>query len=1070
MPRTLPIPASRLAARLLITALAYFVVGHACAQLASPLDNASPLYLAAGVALACVLGWGPLMAAGVALGGMGVMLAMAWPDLQGPRTGALLLNALVSALGGAFQALVGAALVRRFVSQPLELDRAGDVVRFLFIAGPVSGTVNALLSVASMVGLGLLPPALGLSTGLTWWAGDTLGALVGTPMVLAFVGQPADVWRPRRWTVGVPLAFTALLLVAGITQIQRWDAQRAQAVVGRDASLIGNNVMLRLRGHLDALEALRGLLLASEQVSRAEFDRAAQPWLEQLPDVIALGWQERLSAQEVPAFEARQRDAGLTGFKVFNRSGSPLLPGEDLLVTRYVAPMAGNAPALGLNVLSSPGRESVQRSRRLDRPVASPSFRLLQETGSQLAIVIYRALYDGTPATEAQRLAATRGMLFLALRLDDTLLAVGEGAPAYIRSCLVDVTPGGRAAVRLAGPARCEHDSGGPLGRTVIPLTFAERRWELRVWAHDPVPLIAGVANTWLFAVTGVMFAAALGALLLVMTGRTRRTEEAVLERTRQLEVQIAERLHTERALRGSEQRLRGIFDNVPIGVVYTDLTGLIQQANPGLCALIGVPESQLVGRPLGSLARVQDRAAQQALFQRVLLEQAGPRALDLRYPTASGVERTVRLRLSLLHEGGAGAASPQGLVGVIEDVTERVQLEEAQRARETAEAANRAKNEFLSRMSHELRTPLNAMLGFAQLMELDTESQLPNRQRGWVEQIQRAGWHLLEMINDVLDLSRIDSGTLRLLPQPLDAHEAVEAARLLVEAESRRRGIRLACPAPGERGPRVMADPTRLKQILTNLLSNAIKYNRDGGGVRVRLRTVGEDQLAIDVADDGLGMSPAQLAELFQPFNRLGRERSAVEGTGIGLVISRRLAELMGGTLQARSVEGQGSVFTLTLPLAPEGDTFSSTLQDAAPADAPLYRPRRVLYIEDNAVNAEVMRGVFAQRPQVRLDVRATAEEGMALLAACPPGDLPNLLLLDMHLPDGDGLTLLTRLKADPHTAQMPVVIVSADVSAGLMDAASRAGALAYLAKPVNVGELLRLVDGLLEPAETRY
>ncbi|MCH2240788.1 MAG: CHASE domain-containing protein, partial [Aquabacterium sp.] len=972
---------------------------------------------------------------------------------------------------GAFQALVGAALLRRFVSRPLALDQPGDVARFLLIAGPVAGTVNALLSTASMVGLGLLPPALGLSTGLTWWAGDTLGALVGTPMVLAFVGQPADIWRPRRWTVGVPLAFTALLLVAGITQIQRWDAQRAQAVVSRDANLIGNNVSLRLRGYLDALEAMSGVMLASDEVSRDGFARAAQPWLAQLPDVTALGWQERMSADEVPAFESRQRDEGLTGFKVYNRSGAPLLPGEDLIVTRYVVPMAGNVPALGLNSQSSPGRDAVQRARRLDRPVASPAFRLVQETGERLGIVIYRAVYRGTPTTEPQRIAATRGTVFLALRLDDTLLALGEGSPAYMRTCLVDVTPGsGAAAVRLAGEPYCEAHDGGPLGMTVIPLSFAERRWELRVWAYDPVPLIAGVANTWLFAVTGVMFAAALGALLLVMTGRTRRTEEAVLERTRQLEVQIAERLHTERALRASEQRLRGIFDNVPIGVVYTDLTGLIQQANPGLCALIGVPESALVGRPLDTLARAQDRAAQQALFQRVLLDQPGATALDLRYPTASGAERTVRLRLSLLHEGGPGTASPQGLVGVIEDVTERVQLEEAQRARETAEAANRAKNEFLSRMSHELRTPLNAMLGFAQLMELDTEAQLPNRQRGWVEQIQRAGWHLLEMINDVLDLSRIDSGTLRLLPQPLDAHEAVEAARVLVEPEARRRSIHLECPPAGQRGPRVLADPTRLKQILINLLSNAIKYNRDGGGVRVRLRAAGEEQLAIDVADDGLGMSPAQLAELFQPFNRLGRERSAVEGTGIGLVISRRLAELMGGTLQARSVEGQGSVFTLILPTAPEAETFSPTLQDTAAAELPMYRPRRVLYIEDNAVNAEVMRGIFAQRPQVRLDVRATAEEGLALLAACPPGDLPNLLLLDMHLPDGDGLGVLARLKADPHTADLPVVVVSADVSAGLMDAARRAGALDYLAKPVNVAQLLRLVDGLLEPAETRY
>ena len=1070
MDRNASSSASRLAVRLLITAAVYFAVGWACNLLASPVDNVSPLYLAAGVGLACVVGWGEVMAVGVALGGLAVMLALSWPELGGDAHGALLLNAVVSSLGGALQALLGAALLRRFVSRPLALDQPGDVARFLFIAGPVSGVVNALLSTASMVGLGLVPRSLGWSTGLTWWAGDTLGALVATPMVLAFVGQPADIWRPRRWTVGVPLALTALLLVAGVRQIQHWDAQRAQAVVSRDASLISTNVMLRLHAHLDALEAMRGLYIASEDVSRDEFQRAAGIWLSHLPDIKALGWQERISASDVTEFEKRQRDAGITGYRIYNRGGSPVLPQEDVLATRFVVPMAGNAAALGLNALSGPGRDAVQRARRLDRPVASPAFRLVQETGDQMGIVIYRAVYRGQPASESARLAATQGTVFLALRLDDTLANLGKGAPPYMRACLVDVTPGGQAAMRLGGQPGCEAHTGGALGLTVMPVNFAERRWELRVWAHDPVPIIAGVANTWLFAVTGVMFAAALAALLLVITGRTRRTEQAVHERTRQLQVQISERLHTERALRASEQRLRSIFDTVPIGIVYTDLGGAIQQVNPSLCALIGVPAEGLVGRPLDRLARRSDRPAQQALFQRVLLGQPGGRALELRYPTANGDERIVRLRLSLLQEAGADAPGPQGMVGVIEDVTERVQLEEAQRARESAEAANRAKNEFLSRMSHELRTPLNAMLGFAQLIELDTEAQLPPRQRSWVEQIQRAGWHLLEMINDVLDLSRIDAGTMRLLPQPLDAHEAIETARVLVEPQARRRNVTLEGPDAGQPGPRMLADPTRLKQILTNLLSNAIKYNRDGGGVRIRVRPDGPDRIAIDVADDGLGMSPAQLAELFQPFNRLGRERSAVEGTGIGLVISRRLAELMGGTLQARSIEGQGSVFTLTLPAAPDAETFSSTLQDEATAQPADYRPRRVLYIEDNAVNAEVMRGIFAQRPQVRLDVAATAAEGLALLSACPPRELPNLVLLDMHLPDGDGLGVLQRLKADPHTAELPVVIVSADAGGGLMEAAARAGAQAYLAKPVNVAELLRLVDDLLEPAETRY
>jgi CheY-like chemotaxis protein/two-component sensor histidine kinase len=366
--------------------------------------------------------------------------------------------------------------------------------------------------------------------------------------------------------------------------------------------------------------------------------------------------------------------------------------------------------------------------------------------------------------------------------------------------------------------------------------------------------------------------------------------------------------------------------------------------------------------------------------------------------------------------------------------------------------------------MSHELRTPLNAMLGFAQLLELDQRQPLSPAQKPWVGQIQQAGWHLLEMINDVLDLSRIESGNLRLQSDQIDCAKVIAETVSLVEADAARRGIRITTAVEPDAAT-VLGDTTRVKQILTNLLTNAVKYNVDGGRIQVSARRRGEDAAEIAVIDTGLGMSAEQLAGLFQPFNRLGRERSAQPGTGIGLVISKRLAELMGGALAAASEPGEGTAFTLILPRVADPDTVASDLSGLGAAE-PEYHQRVVHYVEDNETNVEVMRGVLAQRPQVRLEVSLTGLDGLARIRT----SAPDLVLLDMHLPDIQGMELLRHLKDDPATAHIPVVIVSADALSGQIDEALAAGAVRYLTKPVGVAELLEVVDRLLDSVETRY
>jgi CheY-like chemotaxis protein len=257
------------------------------------------------------------------------------------------------------------------------------------------------------------------------------------------------------------------------------------------------------------------------------------------------------------------------------------------------------------------------------------------------------------------------------------------------------------------------------------------------------------------------------------------------------------------------------------------------------------------------------------------------------------------------------------------------------------------------------------------------------------------------------------------------------------------------------------------VKQILTNLLSNAIKYNRDGGEVRIGTQVVeapGAPQLELTVTDTGLGMSPQQLASLFQPFNRLGRERSGAEGTGIGLVIAKLLAERHGGSLEASSEAGKGSTFRLLLPLTAEKrlDSVAGALDEQEVH----YNRRHVLYIEDNEINVEVMRGMLAQRPQIHLDVATTGLDGLAAVRTAPP----DLILLDMNLPDISGMALLQHLQADERTAGIPVVVVSADALQAQIDATLEAGAARYLTKPLSVGETLAVIDEELAQLVTRF
>lgn len=350
-------------------------------------------------------------------------------------------------------------------------------------------------------------------------------------------------------------------------------------------------------------------------------------------------------------------------------------------------------------------------------------------------------------------------------------------------------------------------------------------------------------------------------------------------------------------------QRLSDTLEHMGDGFMALDHGGHVVHLNTQAERLLGRPRDSLLGERLHDV--FGDREVQplaQACQQAQALQQSNSLLLPL-----MDAQRWLEVDL---HPAEWGVAL------YFRDVSEAQRLREAQAAKLVAESANRAKTEFLSRMSHELRTPLNAVLGFAQLLRMDA-NQLSSRHAGMVAHIEDAGQHLLAMISDVLDLSRIESGTLSVQPATIDAQEVGQRCITMLGALAERKQVQLCTEVQGQADTRVLADPTRLQQVLLNLLSNGVKYNRPGGSVTLRMESMASDHLRITVQDNGPGLTPEQTAHLFEPFNRLGQEHGIEAGTGIGLVITQRIVGLMGSTLQAACIEGQGCSFWFELPTA---------------------------------------------------------------------------------------------------------------------------------------------------------
>jgi signal transduction histidine kinase/ActR/RegA family two-component response regulator len=520
------------------------------------------------------------------------------------------------------------------------------------------------------------------------------------------------------------------------------------------------------------------------------------------------------------------------------------------------------------------------------------------------------------------------------------------------------------------------------------------------------------------------------------------------------------------------------ILTSANFSIIATDEKGIIQLFNVGAERMLGYTAAEVVNKINPS--DIHDPREVTARAQELSLELATPIApgfealafkasrgiediYDLTYIRKDGSRFPASVSITALRND-YGDVIGYLLIGTDNSARKRAESE-LNEAMDVVEKANRAKTDFLSAMSHELRTPLNAVLGFAQLMETGTPAPTPSQKRN-LDQILKAGWYLLELINEILDLALIESGKVTLSREPVSLSEVMMECRAMVEAQAHKRGIGMKFPR-FETLYFVQADRTRVKQVLINLLFNAIKYNRPGGTVTVEFTLSAPDSIRVSVRDTGAGLAAEQVAQLFQPFNRLGKEASAEEGTGIGLVVTKRLVELMGGTIGVDSEVGVGSAFWVELSLTSAPQFALREAEGPAPVQ-PLMQPgaplRTLLYVEDNPANLELVEQLIARRPDLRLLSAADANLGIEFARAYQP----EVILMDINLPGMSGIAAMKILREDPSTAHIPIIALSANAVPRDIEKALEAGFFNYLTKPIKVDKFMDALDAALKVAST--
>jgi PAS domain S-box-containing protein len=734
-------------------------------------------------------------------------------------------------------------------------------------------------------------------------------------------------------------------------------------------------------------------------------------------------------AGRVAAARGRARLAWLSGGSVAMGSGIWSMHFVAMLAFHLPVAISYDVPLVGLSFLAAVGASAFALFVSGQSNVGK--FRLLA-AGCCLGLAVVTMHYTGMAAVRVPAQLVYDPTLVAA----SVLIAITAATVALALFLWLSNDTTSRARTLRAGAA------------VLMGFAIAGMHYTAMAAAHfTDVGTATPRSSVWLLGTTGLAVPVVMGAFVIL----TLTVAGTITDRW------VRAKLSSAEALRESEERYRSVVSEIDEVIFRTDAAGRWTFLNTAWTQITGFTVEETLGTTVQSRIYMEDLACATSDYQGLVDGSSDYCRHEARFVTKNGCSRWVEVHARATRDQHGALV---GTAGVIRDVTERRRAEAALRAaREAAEAASRAKSEFLSRMSHELRTPLNAILGFGQLMELEATNpaQVEN-----ADHILKAGRHLLALINEVLDITGIEAGRLHISAEAVRVAEVVDEVVGLIGPLTTARGVTLSVDRHRIADQYVRADRQRLKQVLLNLVANAVKYNRANGTAVLSFENDGDGLARIIVSDTGSGIAPENVTRLFTPFDRLGAEATGVEGTGLGLALSKRLAEAMAGTIGVQSTVDVGSRFWIELPHAESPLSLLSASPDLVGVEQPVVAGRRhkVLYVEDNLSNLTLVQ--LNLEPRGDINLIPAMQGGLALELART--HRPDLILLDLHLPDIHGEEVLRQLRQMPDCRDIPVIVLSADATPGQIDRLVASGAHAYITKPLDVRPFVSTLSQVLD------
>jgi PAS domain S-box-containing protein len=1055
---------------IIVMAVAYVVFAKLSYFSTVPPGYASAIWPPTGIALAGVLIYGKRIWPGVWLGSFIVNGLI--PELTGSVTELFitLMLTLVISTGATLQAFVGAYWLKRYAGYPSGLKDEKSVLLFLLYGGVLSALINSTLSVAMLVATGKTPLANALNNWLTWWSGDLLGIIIFTPLALAWLLKDTDAWLHRRLAITLPILVMFALTAATVVYEAKFNNEHIRMEFDKQVEELNNALKISLANQAHALHSVKILFLASKEVNRDEFRILTQQLLTDYQEIQSISWAPLIQSLDRDAFEKTIQNKGLPTFQVTeldaNQQRVRAKERSYYVPVTFIEPYQTNNKVIGFDNVSNSGRlATLNLATDSGEFTISPRIKLIQDQTQYGVLAVIPLYRNNLPQqTLAEKRLAIASYITGALKLKDLLTsALKYSNTIGLSYRLLDSSaPTDEQLLYTSDESFPDSlviqekawfsDQQTLSSRIAIP--FGGRVWTFEIIPNQDYFATHRSGHTWLVMLVGLLLTSLVTLISLIASGRTRWLRQLISESTEELKQEHAQAL----LLMREKETLSMAIEQSHSSVKITDLDANIVYVNQAFVNSTGYSREEIIGQKSSLLKSNKTPLATYQAMWAALINGNDWQGEFINF-TKEGKELHELAWISPIRESDG---SIHRYLSVAEDITERKKTNALLvAAKEKAEKLAETKSQFLANMSHEIRTPMNAIIGFSDLALLD---ELPTETRTYLQDINTASNHLLIILNDILDISKLEAGHMSIIPSPFELKGLLTPIYNLFVKAAQAKGLVLSLDIAENIPDKLVGDTVRLRQVLINLLGNAIKFSQQGEvklSIALQHLTATEARLLFSVHDTGIGISAAQHDKLFKPFSQVedGFSRS-YDGTGLGLVISQELIQLMGGHINLVSNPGFGSCFSfeLLLPLV-----SLTTVDDSKPSletEATLLNGIKILVAEDDTFNKKIVNLLLS-----RYGASVTfADNGLEALAKLEQ-DTFDVVLMDLHMPAMNGFEATLEIRKQARYAQLPVIALSAGVTDEEKQSCLSVGMNDFVAKPINKVELLATLERWLRP-----